>query len=73
MQKYLMFSTKIILPNNNQIRIVLLDCTWSILLNDKDIIDDCAKLLDLSWNFISSIEYYNCKFDHFFFFVAREP
>ncbi|KAI0984646.1 hypothetical protein GJ496_001632 [Pomphorhynchus laevis] len=63
-QKYLMFSTEIILANNNQIRIVLLDCTWITLLNDKDIIPGRVKLLDLSWNFISSIEYYYCKFDH---------
>ncbi|KAI0984642.1 hypothetical protein GJ496_001628 [Pomphorhynchus laevis] len=63
-QKYLMFSTEIILANNNQIRIVLLDCTFNTIFNDTDIIAGRAKLLDLSWNFISSIEYYYCKFDH---------
>ncbi|KAI0978434.1 hypothetical protein GJ496_007838 [Pomphorhynchus laevis] len=63
-QKYLMFSTEIILANNNRIRIVLLDCTWSMLLNRPESIGRRSKLLDLSWNFISSIEYYNCKFDH---------
>ncbi|KAI0978431.1 hypothetical protein GJ496_007835 [Pomphorhynchus laevis] len=62
--EYLMFSTEIILVNNNQIRIVLLDCTWISLLKGTDNIAGHVKLLDLSWNFISSIEYYNCKFDH---------
>ncbi|KAI0986048.1 hypothetical protein GJ496_008467 [Pomphorhynchus laevis] len=64
-QNYLMFPIDIILANNNQIRIALLDCTLNKSRNHMKIIADRVKLLDLSWNFISSIGYYYyCRFDH---------
>ncbi|KAI0983848.1 hypothetical protein GJ496_001378 [Pomphorhynchus laevis] len=63
-QKYQMRPIDIILANNNQIRIVSLDNTIITSLNRTECIGLRVKLLDLSWNFISSIEYYNCKFNH---------